>query len=807
VPKAHRRRHHAYAVGRRQGVSDMLEEILLVVIVLVVAVLMAVDVARTRDEGLHGHAEGHAFDAKRPIAAPSVGSRESFSRAHLGSAMPVAVQDAGPARHSAGPGPSAGADPRSHANAAAVPRGSRRRLRDWHVRSRLLLLVIIPLAAAAVIGLCVSYIIDARHEAHANSNGSVLSALAAGVAIIVVVLTLWFTIAVARSVLRPLQRLRMGALELAGPRLAEAVRSASQSSASQSSASQSSDNTDGAPFDLKPVDVDASDEIGEIARAFDELRRELLRLAVGETARHGKLNATFVDLSHRGQSFMERQIRLLHHLEQGEPDAQRLATLIRVKGIGNRMHRHSENMLILVGHEQSSNWNQPVALANVIRAAVSELEEYQRVSVNAQPDVAVVGPAVNDVVHLLIELTENATSFSAADMQVDISGRTLTSGGVLLQITDRGVGMTPKELAYANWRMENPPMADTSIPKWIGLLVVARLAARHGIGIRLQSADFGGLTALVWLPDEVLTEQGTMAATRLGGSASAGSRRGLHEAVPDPGYATAQREVAAARFAPPPAHVRDTRLDRRSVPDAGLPSAEPWSPGAPRSAPRAGSHATVGSPGAGLPEALGAYPAVADQPDPDFRNVPAGGVTGRNLAAGPDAAAPGGNERSPAASALPGTAAPLGQDTSSAAPGVIVPPARDREGEQRLPVFNALESRWFGKGHSAPSLPGHTSAAGSRWSSPADGGWRAASAADSPSSAGSTAAGLPQRLPNANLVPGTIPSAEPTMPNRSPAAARDRLASLQRGIDKGRAATGQVASPGEDEEAQPGSAG
>ena len=651
----------------------MLEEIFFVIIVVVVAALMAVDVARTRHEGLHGHAEGHAFDAKRPVAAASPGSRESLPRAHAGTAMPVAVHDAGPARHPAAASPSAGADPRSHANAAAVPRGSRRRLRDWHVRSRLLLLVIIPLAAAAVIALCVSYIIDVLHGAQTNSNGSVLSALAVGVAIIVVALTSWFTIAVARSVLRPLDRLRTGALELTGARLAEAVRSASQSNGSR----------DGAPFDLKPVDVDTSDEIGEIARAFDELRRELLRLAVGETARHGKLNSTFVDLSHRGQSLMDRQIRLLQHLEQGEPDAQRLATLFRVKSIGNRMYRHSENLLILVGHEPSSSWNQPVALANVIRAAVSELEEYQRVSVNAQPDVAVVGPAVDDVVHLLIELTENATSFSAADMQVDISGRTLTSGGVLLQITDRGVGMTPKELAYANWRLENPPMADTNVPKWIGLLVVARLAARHGIGVRLQSADFGGLTALVWLPDEVFTEQGAMAATRLGGFANAGSMQGLHEAASDPGYATAQRAVATARFAPPPGDIRDTTLDRRSVPDAGLPSAEPWSPSAARPTLRAGSHATV-----------------ADQPDPDpdLRNVPARGIAGGNPAAGPDATAPDGNERSQVASAPPGTAAPLSQDTNSAADGVIVPPARDLEGEQRLPVFNAVEARWFGDG-------------------------------------------------------------------------------------------------------------
>jgi len=147
----------------------------------------------------------------------------------------------------------------------------------------------------------------------------------------------------------------------------------------------------------------------------------------------------------------------------------------------------------------------------------------------------------------------------------------------------------------------------------------------------------------------------------------------------------------------------------------------------------------------------------------------------------------------------------LSQDTSSAADAVIVPPAGDRGGEQRLPVFNAVESAWFRDGRSAPGSSGQASAAGSGWSSPADAGWRAASVVDSPSSAGSTAAKLPKRQPNANLVPGAIPSPEPVMPNRSPAAARDRLAALKRGVDKGRAATRQAENPGEDTEARPGS--
>ena len=733
----------------------MLEQIFFLVIVLAVSSLMVVDVVRTRHEGSHGLAEGQAPDAaRRPVTAVGLGSREAFAQAHSGTAMPVAAHDPGLARHPAGASPSAGppvgADPRSHAGAAPVPAQSRRRLRDWHVRSRLLLLVLIPLVAATVIGLCVAYIIDTLHKTQANSNGSVMAALAAGVVIIVVALASLFTIAVARSVLQPLYRLRLGALELTGARLADAVRRASQNGASQNNG-----NRDGAAFGLRPVNVDASDELGEIARAFDELRRELLRLAVGEASQHGKLNTTFTDLSHRGQSLMERQLRLLQHLEQGEPDAERLATLFRVKRIGTRMHRYSENLLILVGHEPSGGWHQPVALAHIIRAAVSELEEYQRVSTTAQPDVAIVGPAVNDVVHLLIELTENATSFSAADMQVDISGRALTSGGVLLEITDRGVGMTPKELAHANWALENPPTADTNIPKWIGLLVVARLAARHGIGVRLQPADFGGLTALVWLPDDILTEQGAMVATRPGASASAGSRRGLHEAVSDPGYATAQREAAATRFAPQPADIRDTAPGWRAVPDTGLPSPEPWSPAAARPPRRAGSHATIGSPAVELQEA-----------------------------------------------------APSRQDTGSAADTVIVPPAGDRAAEQRLPVFNAVESAWFSQGRSAPGSPGspgQTPAAGSGWSSPADAGWRAARAVDSPSSAGSTAAKLPKRQPNANLVPGTIPSPEPVMPTRSPAAARDRLAALKRGVEKGRAATRQAENPGEDTEARPGS--
>src|SRR6202030_1052224 len=164
-------------------------------------------------------------------------------------------------------------------------------------------------------------------------------------------------------------------------------------------------------------------------------------------------------------------------------------------------------LLVLAGHDSSRRWNQPVALVDVLRAAVSEIEQYERVSLNVQPGIAVRGQAVNDVVHLLAELVENATSFSAAETPVAVSGHLLNSGGALLDITDRGVGMDADEMAHANWRLDNPPVVDVAVSRRMGLFVVARLASRHGIRVRLRPASMGGLTALVWLPDEVITRE------------------------------------------------------------------------------------------------------------------------------------------------------------------------------------------------------------------------------------------------------------------------------------------------------------
>lgn len=327
-------------------------------------------------------------------------------------------------------------------------------------------------------------------------QGAERSALLTGVlTVAALLLVLIATFAVARSLVLPLRRLRAGALDIATTQLPERVRQLGQAQDPTSS------------LDVVPIDVLSTDEIGQVARAFDQVHSEAVRLAGNEALLRRSFNAMFVSLSRRSQSLIERLARMIDSLEQNEEDPNRLSNLFTMDHLVTRMRRNSENLLLLAGHESARKWSEPVPLTDVARAATSEIEQYNRVALNIQPGVMISGQAASDVVHLLAELIENATAFSPKETQVRVSGQELASGGTLIQVSDSGVGVSAARLAEMNHRLDDAPMIDESVSRHMGLFAVARLAEQHGVRVRLRAGAPEGLTALVWLPDS-LTERG-----------------------------------------------------------------------------------------------------------------------------------------------------------------------------------------------------------------------------------------------------------------------------------------------------------
>ncbi|WP_052422415.1 sensor histidine kinase [Nonomuraea candida] len=325
------------------------------------------------------------------------------------------------------------------------------------------------------------------------SDAEQRSAIISGALILVLLLlVLVITTRVAGSLVRPLRRLRAEALQVATTRLPDTVRVLRESG-------------DGAQIPEVPsVGVNTRDEIGEVARAFDEVHREAIRLAGDEAKLRANVNAMFVNLSRRSQTLVERQLQLIEGLEQGEEDEQRLANLFRLDHLATRMRRNSENLLVLAGQEAARKWSEPVPLVDIARASLSEVESYERVQIQIPSGTLIVGPAVTDAVHLLAELIENAISFSPRESKVTVTS-TAAEGGVLVTINDLGIGMSQEELAEANWRLANPPVVDVSVSRRMGLFVVGRLALRHGIRVQLSMRETGGLSALVFMPDMLIS--------------------------------------------------------------------------------------------------------------------------------------------------------------------------------------------------------------------------------------------------------------------------------------------------------------
>src|SRR6185437_9776160 len=205
--------------------------------------------------------------------------------------------------------------------------------------------------------------------------------------------------------------------------------------------SESESEGAGESVEIEPIGVTGADEIGEVALAFDQVHREAVRLAAHQAMLRGNMNAMFVNLSRRSQTLVERQLGIIDSLEQAEQDPDRLSSMFRLDHLAVRMRRNSENLLVLAGREDARKWSQPVPLLDAVRAAISEIEEYERVVANIQPTILISGRATSDVVRLTAELLENAATYSPVSTQVRVTGQQVPSGGVLIEIIDEGLGM------------------------------------------------------------------------------------------------------------------------------------------------------------------------------------------------------------------------------------------------------------------------------------------------------------------------------------------------------------------------------
>ncbi|MFI6521757.1 nitrate- and nitrite sensing domain-containing protein [Spirillospora sp. NPDC050679] len=299
------------------------------------------------------------------------------------------------------------------------------------------------------------------------------------------------------------------------------------------------------PADEPRDDVYRIDEIRVISESFTATRDAVLVAAAGEVAARRGISEVFVNLARRNQALLHRQLSLLDTMERRTEDPAELADLFRLDHLATRMRRHAEGLVILAGKNTGRGWRRPVPLVDVVRGAVAEVEDYPRVRVQPLPRIALVGTAVADVMHLLAEMVENATTFSPPQSPVQVSGHAV-GNGFAIEIEDRGLGMTEEAVRVANARLADPPEFDPSDSAQLGLFVVARLARRHDIRVTLRQSPYGGTTAIALLPGALITDHpdGDLALRRSTGPMPALAQNGTGTAptaVPQAGAAVGQR--------------------------------------------------------------------------------------------------------------------------------------------------------------------------------------------------------------------------------------------------------------------------
>jgi HAMP domain-containing protein len=579
---------------------------------------------------------------------------------------------------------------------------------------------------------------------------------------------------IARSMARPLQRLRAGALEIAEHRLPQAVERLR--------------TTESGDLDVRvePLGIRSRDEIGQVAQAVDEIQEVAVRLATEQAALRRSIGDMFTNLARRSQTLIDRQLELIDDLERNEADPETLEHLFRLDHLATRMRRNAEDLIVLSGADPGRHWAQRMTLVDVVRAAAAEVEEYQRVEFLPLADLEVAGHASVDVIHLLAEVIENATVFSPPNTKVQIAGQSVPHGYVI-EIEDRGLGMSDEELIQANERLANPPEIDFALSRVLGLYVVGRLAQRHGIKVQLRHSWYGGVTALALLPHTLLVwpKEPTALPEPAGvaGRAELPSPvRSVEPAAPRAGDHLPIFEAARSDWfvtepaEPPPMQHRQRQHAAGGGGDGGSPTAPGPVPPSRTEEPRPYHPAHARAEDQPLPYRRAAGARLPKEPSPqpteptraDAEEPPAY----RPVHSLPEEPLP---PRWPPAPGLgeplPTRRPPMAR-AEEPSPHRPEPPLRHPE-----PTAPAAEPAYAPEPPPAPAQP--------------------AGAATGPRL---TQAGLPRRVPRANLAPGMVASQEtaPSQPEsesvqasgRTPEEVRSMLSSYRTGLERGRSVAG-----------------
>ena len=579
---------------------------------------------------------------------------------------------------------------------------------------------------------------------------------------IILAVALLALLLVARSMARPLQRLRAGALEIAEHRLPEAVERLR--------------TTEAGDLDVRvePLGIRSRDEIGQVAQAVDEIQEVAVRLATEQAALRRSIGDMFTNLARRSQTLIDRQLELIDDLERNEADPETLEHLFRLDHLATRMRRNAEDLIVLSGADPGRHWAQRMTLVDVVRAAAAEVEEYQRVEFLPLADLEVAGHASVDVIHLLAEVVENATVFSPPNTKVQVAGQSVPHGYVI-EIEDRGLGMSDEELIQANERLANPPEIDFALSRVLGLYVVGRLAQRHGIKVQLRHSWYGGVTALALLPHTLLVWPKEPAAITEPAAGVAGRAelpspgRSAEPAAPRSGdhlpiFEAARSDWFVTESAEPPPMQHRQRQHAAAGGDGGpppVPGPVP-TPRVEEPRPYRPVHARADDqpvpyrrpPAARSPEDTSPYPTEPSRADTE--EPPAY----RPVHAVPEEPLP--TRRPPA---------PMADEPP---PHLDEPPPRPPE-----PTSPAAEPAWASS-EPPPAPPAPAEPAGA------------------PTGPRLTQAGLPRRVPRANLAPGMVASSqaapsqpEPAQPSgRSPEEVRSMLSSYRTGLERGRSVAG-----------------